>query len=188
MIESDFEGELVWPEDEFYDSEGDLWRRNERGNYCRYEIGSPPDGVVFYRDGVWRALSTIFSEPLLVRGACTDAPEAAERLLGAEADGPTSDLWAPPNTTEWRPSKPTRDGRPGFWRKRSGTVLSVRQCKPDPRGRFLPSWTATIGSGVPVMSETGRPWHAGEEAAMQAADAEWERRSAAGEPMWAQDC
>src|SRR4051794_9567115 len=111
-------------EEDFYDSGRRLWRRNVQGNYCRYQDGQPPDGVVFQRDGSWRGLSTTFSETRLVRGTRNHAAAAAELLLQAETDGPSSNLWAPPGTTEWLASRPTRDGRPGYWRKRGGAVLS----------------------------------------------------------------
>ena len=167
-------------EPDFCDSEGALWRVNDKGNYCRYEDGSPPYGVVFACQAGWRGLSNIFEEARVTKGARDNPWDAAELLLEAEAEGPTSELWAPPNTTAWQPSKP-KDGRPGYWRKRDGTVLSVRQCKPHPSGRYAASWTASLGPGDPVMNARGQPWHADAQQAMRAADAEYKRRSANGE-------
>jgi hypothetical protein len=167
----------------FIDSAGNLWRLNKNGNYCRYEDGKPPDGVIFERDGVWRGLSCGPDETRMTKPRRAAPEDAAEALVQAEAEGPDSELWAPPFTTAWQPSKP-RAGRPGFWRKRDGSILSVRQCKPHPSSRYPASWTASLGPNDPVMNGQGQPWHASGEAAMQAADAEYERRVTTGDWPW----
>ena len=144
---------------EFHDSRGSLWRLAASGSVYRACLDGTLTAVVFNKGDGWRGVSSIFEGPHFIRASCDTPEDAAELLLEAEEAGADSDLWSEGGVeTDWTQSKP-KDGRPGYWRKRRGIVLAVRQCKPHPSGRFAPSWIATINGGEPVMNPEGKPWH-----------------------------
>jgi hypothetical protein len=159
---------------EFWDSDREEWRQTERGTYVR--IGNDEiTGVVFERGGGWSGRSNVFDR--FTRGRRDTPKAAAELVIEAEAEGEDSRLWSPPDTTAWEASKP-KGGCPGFWRKRDGVILAVRQCRPGPNGYPPPSWFASIGAGDRVVAADGRQWFDTAAEAMLAADVENERRRA----------
>jgi hypothetical protein len=90
--------------EEFTDCQDELWRQNSKGNYCRYNPGSPPDGVIFRRaDGVWGGNSSRLGETLFVHGR-DDPEEVAELIAQGEMEGRTSNVWMSQSSV-WKPNK-----------------------------------------------------------------------------------
>jgi hypothetical protein len=133
------ENQYDYGPEEFLDSHGSLWRRNQNGNYCRYELGSPPDGVIFRRPlGGWSGNSSRLGVTVFVYGGRDDPEHVADVIGQGEAEGLSSDVWAD-RPGIWTANK----AGTGEWAWINGTKLTVKATKP--RAGYSQSYSATVG-------------------------------------------